>query len=362
MKKLSLLSTLLTACLCLASCAEKGEKLSASQIEEKFGKSVVLVQNQYFYSTNFGDLTIYFTGIDEDGELDDVAVDESDITMVTSYGTGFFVSADGKIATNSHVANPAIDMQEVRSNISNIKAAVETVYDNAVSATNDSINMMQNYWMNAPSGSALEAQIEYERDRLINQRDQLQEMASRIRNVDISNIEINIHAKIGIAYNNTFITNTTDFKECVLVKDDDEHDVAVIQLKDKKTPEDCHPFTVAKAAAKSDSVPHDAEGNPIDIDKLALGTKLYLIGYNLGPALALTKDGVKAQITEGTLSQNTDDVKMMYTIPTLHGSSGAPVVDEYGNFVGINFAGIGSTQNFNYGVKAKYLRKLLGLD
>ena len=33
--------------------------------------------------------------------------------------------------------------------------------------------------------------------------------------------------------------------------------------------------------------------------------KLYMIGYNQGPTLALTNDGIKVQITQGYISQNT---------------------------------------------------------
>jgi S1-C subfamily serine protease len=49
----------------------------------------------------------------------------------------------------------------------------------------------------------------------------------------------------------------------------------------------------------------------------------------------------------------------MYSISSLQGSSGAPVLNRKGELVAINFAGIGSTQNFNYGIKVKYLRELL---
>lgn len=49
----------------------------------------------------------------------------------------------------------------------------------------------------------------------------------------------------------------------------------------------------------------------------------------------------------------------MYSIPTLPGSSGSPVVNLHGELVAINYAGLKETQNFNYGVRVKYLKDLI---
>ena len=84
-----------------------------------------------------------------------------------------------------------------------------------------------------------------------------------------------------------------------------------------------------------------------------------MIGFNLGPQLALTKEGIKAQITKGEVTQDTDEDHFMYSIPSLHGSSGAPVINSRGKLVAVNYAGLSQTQNFNFGIKSEHLKKLL---
>lgn len=88
-------------------------------------------------------------------------------------------------------------------------------------------------------------------------------------------------------------------------------------------------------------------------------SRLFMTSFNLGPALAITKDGVKSQFNTGTISQRTDD-RLMYSIPALPGSSGSPVVNHAGELVAVNYAGLNGTQSFNYGVRVKHLRDLLG--
>lgn len=80
--------------------------------------------------------------------------------------------------------------------------------------------------------------------------------------------------------------------------------------------------------------------------------------FNLGPTLALTKEGVKSQFNTGSVSQQTPD-RIMYSIPTLPGSSGSPVINLKEELVAINYAGLNGTQNFNYGIRVKHLRNLM---
>ena len=82
-------------------------------------------------------------------------------------------------------------------------------------------------------------------------------------------------------------------------------------------------------------------------------------GFNAGLTLSNTSQGIKAQITSGTISQKSDNDKIMYTIPSLPGSSGSPVVNEKAQLVAVNFAGVNGTQSFNYGIQIKKVRQFM---
>lgn len=53
--------------------------------------------------------------------------------------------------------------------------------------------------------------------------------------------------------------------------------------------------------------------------------RLVMIGFNLGPSLAVTEEGIRSQINEGSISQSSGE-KFIYSIPTSHGSSGYQII------------------------------------
>lgn len=50
---------------------------------------------------------------------------------------------------------------------------------------------------------------------------------------------------------------------------------------------------------------------------------------------------------------------MLYTIPSMPGSSGSPIFDVYGRVIGVNFAGYLETQSFNFGIQPKQIKNFL---
>ena len=134
--------------------------------------------------------------------------------------------------------------------------------------------------------------------------------------------------------------------------------MAIIQLKSKQTPTNCYIFDVEKPLKEDGSPAPDNEGKAIDVDDPTVGSRLYMIGFNHGLAIGTTTEGIKAQVVSGDVSQVVDEKEIMYTIPTLGGSSGSPVINEYGDLIAINHAGWNNTQGFNYGIRAIHLRDL----
>lgn len=354
MKKLSLI--LLLLCSLVSSCGNMSEK----EIEEKTSSGVVLVQNQSYYEVVLSNgESVYFSSFDDDGDLKGFTPNKDSVEVVTSYGTGFFISPEGEIATNAHVVSNTVADKEVNRSVGKVISALKKVIVAIYNKYDEKLQKAQaayDYANESPEVSYEEFyQIRDIRDAI---KEEMQEYAQYYNGLDeirASDSEIKYHNEVSIAYNNTFVTKASDFASCVVTKTDREHDLAIIQLKDKKTPADKYVFAVDEADPLETYNWKDNIEKKVRDDK---NSRLFMSSFNLGPTLAITKEGIKSQFNSGTVSQTTAD-RLMYSIPTLPGSSGSPVVNMHGQLVAINFAGLNGTQNFNYGIRVKHLKELM---
>lgn len=347
---------------------------TSDELYSECSSGVVLVVNQYYHKITLPTGKVwYFSDFDEDGDLEDWTMDQEEILknrkLIT--GTGFFISDKGVILTNNHVANPQIAVKDAKNSVRRVFSAMDEILKAAMQELSDQFDeleksksgcvqynpYLEEYFVNEEKLN----EIKTEQAQLKEQYEELKQNKEQLKTMDLSDLSVETICDLGIAYNDTYVTKVSDLVPCVVVKVSDKEnvDLATLQLKNKQTPDNKYIFAVNETQEESfsDKVKNLFSDN--NQQELKTGQKLFMIGYNAGFTLSNTQQGIKAQITNGTISQMPDEDKMMYTIPSLPGSSGSPVLNEYGQLVAVNFAGIRETQNFNYGIQLKRVQQFL---
>lgn len=343
---------MLLLCFVISGC-----NMTKSAIDNKYRSGVVLILNQYYYTLTLAGLDFYFAG-DSNGNIIEFGTGPEyfEKCLITTTGTGFFISNDGKIATNRHVASRTVTDKDA------IKWT-KTILNSAslyLEMQNDTCELVKKYCIDKID----KATDDTERVKYVLMYNQSEEKIREnnetlrsLKYMDPQDADIEYHSKLYVAYNGTFVKTIEDFYKCSLrkVSDAEDIDLAIIQLNSKETPSNAYIFQVP---AKN-MLEHYSFGEYLirlfGNDK---NEDLYMIGFNRGFALGITEEGLYSQCTRGSLSQ-TETKRIQYDISTEPGSSGSPVLNRRGQLVAINFAGLSGTQGFNWGVKEQFLYELM---
>jgi len=275
----------------------------------------------------------------------------------TLFGTAFFVDKKGNMISNSHVLQPwnsSENSEKISTDASNIRRKIASILTTDISEDGYETFIASN-WGNASSeyneeGGYHEGDSEEGGgEEFINSNDVAvdsartsDDIAASIPQKDyVSEDEIEVYMKtvdISVALHNS----AEVWLPCTIEKisEDQSVDLGVLQLTTKETPN-----TVVNIINLDNALTDDQSLRP--------GEKAVMIGYPLGEDLAQTISGIKVQLYNGQISKESDGTKIQYTVTSTHGASGAPIFNNCGSLIAVNFSGVEKVQGYNFGIIAK---------
>ncbi|WP_163409174.1 S1 family peptidase [Flavobacterium ajazii] len=324
---------------------------SDTKVYNEYKEAVVLIKHSYGYFAKIKGKEIQL--INEDAKEE------------TVFGTGFFIDREGKILTNSHVLQPwnSSDEEQEKTNtvIRNLRLKIASILTTDISEE-EYQSFIERNWKVASAYDESEGEGDYEGEGESEQTSEepageefisSNDTETDTTNTDIaaaipvkeyvSKEDIEVYVKtvdIAVALHDS----DDQWLSCEIEKisEDANIDLGTVRLTDHKTPE-----SVVNIINLDNAVEDDTSLNP--------GQKAIMVGYPLGMDLAQTNSGIKVQLYDGKISKESDGNKIQYSITSTHGASGAPVFNECGQLIAVNFSGVDEVQGFNFGIVAKHI-------
>lgn len=332
--------------------------INGEQIFNRYQDAVVLIKHSFVYKISIDGEDYFFKDYDKtSGDISEfISYEEAQAEPNVSWGTGFFIDNQGTLLTNRHVVDVRPSEQEGKLILSGIKSRLENMYYAGVedyqSKRSDFERLQYNNYNSGGYGEYVsEEDMESMRTVLDGAERKLNALGSFIDNFEsLKNRVTKTSLQFGVFFNNQKSSTLNDYVQYKSIKISENPDVDLALMKPVNAAELTGRKIVSADMSKIDSV---------QIKPLKITEKVTMLGYNHGIAIGQTTGGMKPQLTEGNISQVTDENKILYTIPAMPGSSGSPVFDKFGRLVAVNFAGMTGTQSFNYGIQTQQISNFI---
>lgn len=308
LQRLIRVAAVIVACLVLGGGAYYGytrfSKWDKEKIYKEYHSAVCWVYVQYGYKVfvdneDFTPVLCRCANIEDKGL---VYIDGDDLLAgsTASQGTAFFISDDGKLATNLHISRPWLfsDDKEKLEEIANRLLALLATQNPMLSRSKVEVKCVLQGMYVVPDGLPV---------------------------------------------------SESNLVECEEIKghDDTNKDVAVLQTKTRRLP----------AGVKRVIDINDSDTSE---EALTEGRTLFTIGFPYGANIAQDSHrDLKNQVHGGSVTQNKGEYEFGHDAETAGGASGSPILNDKGRLIGVHHAGVTGSQGFNYAIKVKYLIDLI---
>ena len=252
----------------------KQEPPNPTELYAMYRSSVVLIRSAYYFKVTLPSGSELFCTYNEDyPNFYDTEEDAREGTE-TAFGTGFFISKTGEIATNRHVVFPE-DNATMQSNMASAISEMEESVRSEINELESEASGATGHTEETEDGTVYVEGYESE-ETSQERKNRLRDLKKRLAKFDGTSdgLESKLHIELkrtflGVVFNDSRSAETGDYSDCIAIANAPEEavDLAIIQLKSAKTPE-----AVTNIFSLSD----------IPKDPPKLNDPVYMIGFNAG--------------------------------------------------------------------------------